>query len=415
MKITIHRGINQIGGCITEVATSTTRILIDLGHNLPDGDSVGHDPLANKNSIEELTNGIDAIFYTHYHGDHIELFHHVPPNIKQYIGETAQKIVIRKYEQLKLIPDEEETFTASLAKIKAMIPIQEASSVQIKDIKITPYFVSHSAYESFMFLIEAEGKRILHTGDFRDHGYLGKGLRKILESLLTKEKIDVLIIEGTMLSRQGERVKTEAELQAEVQSVMKRYKNVFVLCSSTDMERLATFYVANKKNRNRPFVSDRYQKDILQIFSNSAGNKTSFFKFSKVYDFDENLLDYMSDKGFCMLVRPTKKFTDYYDSLKKRIKEDETVIIYSMWGMYINPNSKHKKDNYFDFVNQFPAIEKIHTSGHASVECITDVCELVNPTLAIIPIHGEQAEDFYSLNMSDPLKTKIRITSTFEF
>lgn len=31
MKVTIHRGINQIGGCITEIATSNTRILIDLG------------------------------------------------------------------------------------------------------------------------------------------------------------------------------------------------------------------------------------------------------------------------------------------------------------------------------------------------------------------------------------------------
>ena len=38
MKITIHRGLNQIGGCITEIQSlSGTKILIDLGHNLPDG------------------------------------------------------------------------------------------------------------------------------------------------------------------------------------------------------------------------------------------------------------------------------------------------------------------------------------------------------------------------------------------
>jgi ribonuclease J len=40
MNITIHRGINQIRGCITEIATDTTRILIDLGQNLPNGDGV---------------------------------------------------------------------------------------------------------------------------------------------------------------------------------------------------------------------------------------------------------------------------------------------------------------------------------------------------------------------------------------
>lgn len=30
--------------------------------------------------------------------------------------------------------------------------------------------------------------------------------------------------------------------------------------------------------------------------------------------------------------------------------------------MYIEPNSKHKKDNYLDFVNKFPNIEKLSYS-----------------------------------------------------
>lgn len=46
MKITIHRGINQIGVCITEISTNTTRILIDLGQNLPDGDGKVQDDFA---------------------------------------------------------------------------------------------------------------------------------------------------------------------------------------------------------------------------------------------------------------------------------------------------------------------------------------------------------------------------------
>lgn len=43
MKITMHRGIDQIGGCITEIATEKSRILIDLGQNLPDGEDVVDD------------------------------------------------------------------------------------------------------------------------------------------------------------------------------------------------------------------------------------------------------------------------------------------------------------------------------------------------------------------------------------
>ena len=34
INITIHRGANQIGGCITEIATTKAKIIIDLGSNL---------------------------------------------------------------------------------------------------------------------------------------------------------------------------------------------------------------------------------------------------------------------------------------------------------------------------------------------------------------------------------------------
>ncbi len=63
MQITIHRGIDQIGGCITEIATSSTRILIDLGQNLPDNEGNVNDSLATREAIAKLTDGIDAILY----------------------------------------------------------------------------------------------------------------------------------------------------------------------------------------------------------------------------------------------------------------------------------------------------------------------------------------------------------------
>ena len=44
MKIKIHRGANQIGGCITEIESSKgDKILIDFGHNLPEGDEKADD------------------------------------------------------------------------------------------------------------------------------------------------------------------------------------------------------------------------------------------------------------------------------------------------------------------------------------------------------------------------------------
>lgn len=74
-------------------------------------------------------------------------------------------------------------------------------SISIGDIRVTPFSNCHSIYDSHMFLIEADDKRIWHTGDYREHGYRGKDLFPTLEEYATD--IDVLITEGTMLKSEG--------------------------------------------------------------------------------------------------------------------------------------------------------------------------------------------------------------------
>lgn len=415
MKITIHRGINQIGGCITEIATDKARILIDLGQNLPDGKGIVDDDLASREAIEEITQGINAIFYTHYHGDHLGLFHYVPDHIPQYIGKVAKQVALCKHRQLSYIKGREELSKEEMGKLEKMGDLIPGQIINVEDIKVTPYFVSHSAYDAYMFLIEADGKRILHTGDFRGHGYLSKGLLPtIKELILPQGNIDFLITEGTMLSRFGERVMSENELQKEAKEIMKRYKNVFVLCSSTDMERLASFYAANKHLKYRPLVCDRFQKNIFEIFTQSAGNFTSLFRFDNIYDFsptNAKLLDWMENKGFCMFVRATDKFKSYYQTLISRLAPNDTVLIYSMWKEYINDSGRHAIQRYIDFVSMFPHIETLHTSGHASTESLAEVCNLVNPTLGIIPIHSEDSASYSNLPIEGQLRQRILTTS----
>jgi len=416
MFFKIHRGINQIGGCITEIATAHTRILIDLGQNLPDGEGNVVDEFDNSKVIEELTKNVDAIFYTHYHGDHIGLFHLVPDPIPQYIGKVAKEVMLCKHHCFKFMPGREERTKIEIAKIERMHTFEAKQTICIGDILITPYFVSHSACDAHMFLIEADGKRILHTGDFRDHGYLGKGLIPTIEHyILKKGKIDFLITEGTMLSRLNEKVRHENQLQLEVIELMKQYKNVFVLCSSTDLDRLTTFHAANLEMKNRPFVCDDFQKDVLKIFSDSAGKESPLFNFGNPISFwkgNTKLMNWIQDKGVCMLVRATDKFYKYIDYLMPKIEKESTILIFSMWKEYINPQSKHANKNYLDFISKFPKTVQIHTSGHASADCLAAVCNLVNPTLGIIPIHSENSSQYQQLPIKEELKKRIITTTT---
>ena len=230
MIITIHRGANQIGGCITEIATTSTRIIIDFGQNLPDGDGVVNDMLANEMAVKRLTYGVKAIFYTHHHGDHVGMFKYIPDNVKQYIGEVAKRVMLATYKNRAFVPDIKEITPDDYRKLETFKTYTANNPVEVGDITVTPYFVSHSACDAHMFLIEAGGKRILHTGDFRGHGYLSKGLIPVIKNYVLKKTVDVLITEGTMLSRMDERVEHENSIKIKAIALIKKYKNVFVMC-----------------------------------------------------------------------------------------------------------------------------------------------------------------------------------------
>ena len=415
MKITIHRGIDQIGGCITEIATDRTRILIDLGQNLPDGEGVIHDELATREAVENLTRGVDAIFYTHYHGDHIGLFHLVPDGVPQYMGGVAIIVTAQKYLRLSLMPQLREENERAVEKVAAMHSFEAKDRITVGDITVTPYFVSHSACDAYMFLIEADGKRILHTGDFRGHGYLSKGtLPTIKHYILRDGAVDFLITEGTMLSRTGERVATEAELGRQIEDMMKRYKYVFAMCSSTDMERLATFAAANRKMPGRMLVGDEFQCEIMRTFTDTKGEHSPLFRFDEAVPFDYTLGMEMSERGFCMFVRASagNKFVGWWNFLKMHIDPAQAVLIYSMWGEYVRRDGRHVNRRYLDYISLFPNVEKLHTSGHASPEFLAEVCRAVNPTLGIIPIHSEDSAGYANLPIGEELRQKIVTAST---
>lgn len=396
MRITIHRPA-QIGGQITCISTARTSIIIDLGHNLPRCDE-DRDPLDNDRTITEITQGCSAILYTHYHGDHVGLFHHVPKHIPQYIGKVAKKVICRKYQQLSHLSNETASlkYRHALEVASAMRIFHEKETLSFGDLSVTPYFVSHSAYDAYMFLIEAEGKRILHTGDFRGHGYLSKGLLPMIQKYIGQ--VDVLIVEGTMLGRKGETVLTESALCEKAVEWMKQHKYVFVLCSSTDMERLASFKNANSRMfPHRPLIADAYQKDVLDIFTSSAGKKTSCFNFGTVYvysDWNQKLNGWMIRNGFTMFIRPNEKFHKLLDRILPILPaKEQPFFVYSMWEGYMSDPETLKKE-YVALENRFDKHEYLHTSGHATMEILREVCRLTNPRSAIVPIHREGTSDF---------------------
>ena len=397
MEIIIHRGTHQIGGCVTEIKSKNTRVIIDMGSELPSAEPSDKPEL----SIEGVTKGnpdCAGVFISHYHGDHIGMFEKVLPKIPIYMGKDAHSIFLNlrkclRDKNIKRIED----FTTFIPGEK--ITVSEVMSV-------TAYRVDHSAYDAYMFLIEAEGKRILHTGDFRSHGWTGKGLWAVAEKLI--RKIDVLITEGTMLSRDSEYEYSEYNLLMDAINIMKENRNTFVLCSSTNIDSIASFYQAAQKCK-RLFVCDRYQRTNLDIVSKTAITDLYRFPKAKIYRIgkdkkvNEDCLRKMKAMGFCMLVRANGFFDEVLEEF------DNNIFIYSMWEGYLKegPARDEQKYNFIPKENGKLKYKYLHTSGHATKDTIVKICEKLKPGI-LIPIHVEDPKKFDDLIIPDcEIKTSL--------
>ena len=391
MQIKIHRGTHQIGGTITEIKTDHARLIIDIGAQLPRADGV----TPKKFDIDGVTCGranCSAVLVTHYHGDHVGMFENVLPEIPIYMGATAKKIFGIVQKTLQKHPTANK---GNPEMVEKFVEYTAGVPIVFGDITVTPYCIDHSAFDAYMFLIEAEGKRILHTGDFRMHGARGAKMPAVFRAFA--RNIDVLIIEGTMLSRPDEQVMTEHELGARAKKLLREDKNVFVILSSTNIDTIAEFYHATAK---KPFiVCDNMQAEILKAVTQSA--KSSFYDFKKFYTYGEQLHKYMTDRGFCFIGRANPRTMSAIEQFP------DCVLIYSMWSGYLDPAHPAHADDKIKFIDDAvkhgARVLHLHTSGHATAKQIKQVCEITRAK-TIIPIHSEKPENFNALNIPAQIK-----------
>lgn len=380
MQIKIFRGTHQIGGVVTEIKTNNARIIIDMGESLPSSNET------EVLFIDGVTQGrpsCNAVLVTHYHGDHVGMYERVLPEIPIFMGAVAKQIYFTIQQTLK-----NKIGTGNPERVQTFETYDIGKPLFFGDIKVTPYTVDHSAFDAYMLLIEAEGKRILHTGDFRMHGAKGRKMPDVFEKYC--KDIDVLICEGTMLSRTNEQVLTEHDLGTKAMELLLQNKYVFVLCSSSNIDTIAEFYNAALKN-NRPFVvcEKDFQAQILDIVTQNTTSQFYNFNRRKIYSFDKNLIPFMSERGFLFLGRTnlaTKKALEIFP---------DSLLVYSMWNGYLDKTHPAFDEYKYNFVQTALQngcrLVKLHTSGHADATEIRRLCEITQAKI-VIPIHSENPE-----------------------
>lgn len=414
MKIKVHRGLDQIGGCITEISTDTSRIFIDFGQNLP-GNGEPTTPEEDEAMVKEIfaqnKKQYEAVFYTHGHEDHVGLFEYIPEDVSQYMSEGTKGLLEIKYDVLyeganpkvnEFLEKECDSLEYSDAlnrliyadnKCKLLNKIQVwqrtsprkvLESICIGDIKVTPFFNCHSIYDSHMFFIEADDKRIWHMGDYREHGYLGKGLIPTLKKYATD--IDVLITEGTMLKREDKCIH-ERIVSYKMQNVMRAFKYVFVLASATDIERLAAIKRASIDAAKPLYISSLFMKKTMVYFTERESKLSKgLFSFEPLF-YNDRMLKKLKQTGMTMVVGTSQM--KRVKGLLDKLPQEETLLIYSSWdGYYKDPEQVKVNPKYKEFRDMFYNVVDIHTSGHADRQTIEKVIKTVKPK-EVVCIHKE--------------------------
>jgi ribonuclease J len=416
MHITIHRGTHEIGGNCIEISTDHSRIILDVGMPLFNEDREPHDTRAlRRQTTEQLRqSGVlpnvlglfdesnsrpDAILLSHAHEDHTGLLGHSHPDIPIYasVGTSKMMLAGAKFAGQPTLPRERHRDLTS------------GEPVQIGEFTITPYSVDHSIYGGQAFLIEAEGKTVLYSGDLRLHGRKPSMYRALVEAARNRT-IDVLLMEGTHIAHTNHRSQTEFELEVEITRYITNASGLVLSSFSPQhVDRLVGFIRASMKAK-RIFVVDAYTAFIMHLIASelpiprpeSAEQIKVFFprffeesfrrkKLEKFFSLMSpariGMDEIRSDPSrYVMLFRPSMVLSDFGGRLPELSR-----CLYSRWSGYLAQTEWQTTKMKLQEVSG--DLIEVHTSGHIFHDDIIDLVGQLNAK-CVIPIHTFNPEKF---------------------
>lgn len=396
MRTIIHRGSNEIGGTCIQLSTDKTTILLDLGL-----------PLSKDSKKIDITQlQPDAVLISHPHQDHFGLIDLLPANVPVYIGLLGKNLI-----------DATRTLLGQKLHSNNFLHFKRWQPFVIGDFTVTPYLVDHSAVDAYAFLIEAEGKRVFYSGDFRAHGRKSILFDKIVAD--PPKNIDLLFMEGTMMQRSNDEFTTETDVERKIFEIVKNQQNIsFLISSSQNIDRIVSAYRACKRAR-KIFVIDIYTAWVLeqlkQVSANIPAMEWDSIRVYASYSQDKALSENVGFFGdfrkrvYRQRIRKEEVQANpaeylffgkmsYFNIIHSYKKEKVVSVIYSQWLGYLSCSNvgyygaeamaAFRNDPQMNFVYA-------HTSGHATVEDLQRFTDALKPKM-LVPVHTEHGLFFNS-------------------
>ena len=399
MRLCVHRGTKEIGGTCIEVEAQGKRLVLDVGLPLdaPDGEDVREGLLPAVPGFRERDDSLLGILVSHPHMDHYGMAPYVRPDVPVYIGEDAHNI---------------------LAAASPYVPhghafadprfIENRTPVEIGPFRVTPYLVDHSAFDAYALLVEADGKRVFYSGDFRAHGRK----TRLFEEMIADPPgdIDVLLMEGTTIGRNatGEGFTSEMDLEREFVRAFRETRGLhFVWTSSQNIDRLVTVFCAAKRT-GRVLLIDLYTAVVLEATGRDSIPQSGWADV-KLYIPHRQRVWIKDRRLFQDLERhkASRVFPEALPGLAKRAVMlfrpmamndrgvqavlDGAGLTYSLWEGYLEQDSSRRVMKWLD--DHDIRWQILHTSGHASVTDLKRFAAALAPR-ALVPVHSFETSKF---------------------
>ena len=400
MRISIHRGTKEIGGTCIEVEAGGRRLVLDVGLPLdaPDDEGERKAMLPAVPGFRDHDESLLGIVISHSHVDHYGLAWHIRPDVPVYIGEHAQRI---------------------LTAARAYVPygrafndphfIENRTPVRIGPFRVTPFLVDHSAFDAYALLVEADGKRVFYSGDFRAHGRKGRLFEEMIAD--PPRDVDVLLMEGTTIGRAtaSDGFASETDLEADFVTAFRETAGLhLVWTSSQNIDRLVTIFRAAKRT-GRVLLVDLYTAVVLEATGRESipqsrwpevklylpHRQRVYVKQRKLFGdlrrhaasrvFPEHLPDLVA-QGAVMLFRPIAIGDHGVEAVLEGAR-----LTYSMWDGYLAEDSTRRVLNWL--ASHDIPWGVLHTSGHASVADLQRFAAALAPR-RLVPIHSFEAARF---------------------
>lgn len=400
MRACIHRGSKQIGGSCVEVESDGQRLLIDMGLPL-DAEEDGAQYLPQIQGLKESDPSLLGILISHPHLDHFGLLAYVRRGIPTGMGTAARRILAAA---APFLPGNWVTPTPGWDFVSE-VPID------IMPFRVTPFLIDHSAYDAYSLLIEAEGRRLFYSGDFRAHGRKSP----LYERFVTHppSPVDALLVEGSSLGRLDEdrHFPSEADIENEfVQIFVETEGMVLVHTSAQNIDRIVSIFRACKKSGRR-LVIDLYAAAILEATGNPRIPQSDWPEVA-LYIPQAQRIQIKNNAWFDLLKRHSANRI-FIENLKEVSRESVLLFrpvhradltkadclagaayVYSQWEGYWERESFDSLRGWL--LKHEISDRHIHTSGHASIVDLKKFVAALFP-VKVIPIHTFMPERYPDL------------------